>query len=103
MLLILVVVILRFRINEHFDAFEVLVGIFLTVKNHKMKNYLIPLKTRLFTTIGLLCFSVMSFAQGLDIDIDINEKEWYENPWIYVGAAAFIIILVLLTRKRKTS
>ena len=36
----------------------------------------------------------------LDIDVDIDKKEWYEQPWAWVvGAAVFILILVALLRR----
>lgn len=48
--------------------------------------------------------SFATYAQdgGLDIDVNIGEPEWYQQPWVWiVGAAIFILILVALLRKRK--
>lgn len=51
----------------------------------------------------LLCAALLmnfsAFAQ-LDVDIDLGKPEWYENPLVWVGAAAFLLILVLLLRKK---
>lgn len=44
-------------------------------------------------------FSAMAQDGGLDIDVDINRKEWYEEPWAWVvGAAVFILLLVAILR-----
>ncbi|WP_339866634.1 hypothetical protein [uncultured Algoriphagus sp.] len=51
-----------------------------------------------------MLFSVVAFAQdgGLDIDVNIGKKEWYQQPWAWViGGAVFVLILVALLRKRK--
>ena len=37
----------------------------------------------------------------LDIDIDVNRTEWYENPWLWVGVAAFVSIVLLIARRPK--
>ena len=38
---------------------------------------------------------------GLDIDVNIGQESavWYANPWIWVGVAAFILLLVLAMRR----
>lgn len=43
------------------------------------------------------------FAQekGLDIDIDINKKEWYEQPWAWVAGGAVLLLLIVLLSRRK--
>jgi len=56
-----------------------------------------------FATFILLSFySISVFAQDKGIDIDINvkkEKEWYQNPIVWViGGAVFILLLVALLR-----
>jgi hypothetical protein len=58
--------------------------------------------------IAILVFNLMalaSFAQDKGIDIDINvkkEKEWYQQPWVWVvGAAVFILLLVAILRGGK--
>lgn len=54
--------------------------------------------------IGILFFSVLSFAQdkGADVNVDINKgggSNWYSSPWVWiVGAALFILLLVALLR-----
>ena len=62
--------------------------------------------SRTFFFLLIQFFGVLTFAQdkGLDIDIDVNKKgsgDWYSNPWVLVGGAAFIIILVLAMRSKK--
>lgn len=44
------------------------------------------------------------FAQekGLDIDIDINKKEWYEQPWAWVAGGAVLLLLIVLLSRRKS-
>lgn len=51
----------------------------------------------------LMLVSVLTFAQekGLDIDIDVNKEndQWYNNPWAWViGGAVFILLLVAIVR-----
>ncbi len=54
--------------------------------------------------LGILFFSVLSFAQdkGADVNVDINKgggSNWYSSPWVWiVGAALFILLLVALLR-----
>ena len=57
------------------------------------------------TSLWLLttCISAFAIAQekGLDIDIDINKKKWYEEPWaLVVGGAVVLVLIVLAVRKR---
>ena len=47
----------------------------------------------LFTTISL-------YAQGLDVDIDIGEPEWYENIYLWIGVVVVLLLVLLLTRRR---
>ncbi len=55
-----------------------------------------------FALMASFLLSLQTFAQGELIDIDINagKQEWYENPWVYVGVAAFILILVLIAKRK---
>ena len=60
-------------------------------------------KVAVLAILGVL-ISFQIFAQdgGLDVDIDIGKTEWYEQTWVWVvGAAAFILILVALLRRKK--
>jgi hypothetical protein len=60
-------------------------------------------KIAALTVLGVL-ISIQIFAQdgGLDIDIDLGKPEWYEQPWVWVvGAAAFILILVAVVRRKR--
>ena len=56
---------------------------------------------------GMLMFAALSnlvlFAQnkGLDIDIDINKKEWYEQTWVLVTGGAVLLLLIVLAARRK--
>ena len=56
-----------------------------------------------FSAFIVLCFfSVLTFAQEKGVDVDINVKKesaWYQNPVVWVVAAAvFILLLVALLR-----
>ena len=51
-------------------------------------------------------FSILSlstFAQdGLDIDINLDTREWYENPLVWViGGLVLLLLVVLLSRGKK--
>ena len=49
-------------------------------------------------------FSLKLFAQdkGVDVDININKGQWYQQPWVWiVGGAVFILLLVALLRSNK--
>ena len=56
---------------------------------------------------GMLILAALSnivlLAQnkGLDIDIDINKKEWYEQTWVLVTGGAVILLLIVLAFRRK--
>ena len=59
--------------------------------------------SRTFFFLLIQFFALLTFAQekGLNIDVDVNKKgsgDWYTSPWVWVGGAAFIIILVLALR-----
>jgi len=53
-----------------------------------------------------ICSSVLILAQETKkVDIDVNTKgdNWYASPWVWiVGVAVFILLLVALTRGRRT-
>lgn len=67
-----------------------------------MKKSIANTGTKLLTTLALLFLSIVSFAQDLDIDVDLNkDDEWYKNPMYLVGIAAFVIILVIVSRATK--
>jgi hypothetical protein len=57
--------------------------------------------------MAMIIFSLLSLYgmaqdKGLDIDIDIHKKAWYEQPWAWViGAAVFILLLVAILRGGK--
>ena len=54
----------------------------------------------LLATAAVL-LSTLARAQGdALIDIDIDKTEWYENPILWVGVAAFFIILIVMTRRK---
>lgn len=64
-----------------------------------MKKLTQTFQVKLAIIMALLIAQANLFAQ-IDIDIDLGKKEWYENPWVWVGVAAFLLILVLLGRKK---
>ena len=71
-----------------------------TNKTKLMKN----LKSNVFSGKFMVLFAALfmnfsAFAQ-LDVDIDLGKEQWYENPLVWVGVAAFLLILVLLLRKK---
>jgi hypothetical protein len=38
-----------------------------------------------------------ALAQPVDIDIDLNNDEWYEEPvWIAIGGLAVVLLIVVL-------
>ncbi len=52
----------------------------------------------------MLLFTMKLFAQdkGIDVDINVNKGEWYQQPWVWVvGGAVFILLLVALLRSGK--
>lgn len=69
-----------------------------------MKNQLKKYTQSLSLFLMTMLFSVVAFAQdgGLDIDINVGKKEWYQQPWAWViGGALFVLILVALLRKKR--
>ena len=52
------------------------------------------------TAAAALLLSSVAGAQDALIDIDIDKTEWYENPILWVGVAAFFILLIVLTRRK---
>jgi hypothetical protein len=51
---------------------------------------------------ALTSLRLLAQNKGLDIDIDVNKKEWYEQPWAMItGGAIILILIVLAVRKRK--
>ena len=40
-------------------------------------------------------------AQDALINIDIDRTEWYENPYLWAGVLAFIVILIVVTRRKR--
>ena len=52
----------------------------------------------------MLLFALKLFAQdkGVDVDINVNKGEWYQQPWAWiVGGAVFVLLLVALLRSGK--
>lgn len=52
----------------------------------------------------LVSFILKAQEKGLDVDINVNKHDnnWYQQPWVWIVAAAvFILLLVALTRGRK--
>jgi hypothetical protein len=64
--------------------------------------------TKYVTKVGILCISILSTLalkaqeKGLDIDIDINKKEWYEQTWVLVTGGAIVLILIVLAVRKKS-
>lgn len=58
---------------------------------------------RTLTVLAFSLFSVVAFAQdGLDIDINLDTREWYENPLVWViGGLVLLLLVVLLSRGKK--
>ncbi|WP_116127484.1 hypothetical protein [Lewinella sp. IMCC34183] len=52
------------------------------------------------TTLVIVALSAVAQAQDALIDIDIDKTEWYENPILWIGVAAFFIILIVVTRRK---
>lgn len=60
-------------------------------------------KNALLTTLLLLCTTIIGFAQDgklLDIDVDINKGEWYEQPWVWAVAVGILVLGVLIGRRK---
>lgn len=47
----------------------------------------------------LLFLNTVAKAQ-IDIDIDLNDNEWYEDPKVWIGVAIFLVILAFIARGR---
>ena len=63
-----------------------------------MKNQIQP-KVASFLAFFLVSFAALAQdGKLLDIDIDVNKNEWYENPYIWIGVAIFIVLLVAVSR-----
>jgi len=65
-------------------------------------------KTIHFSLLSLIISMIGLVAKaqdkGLDIDINVDKKQWYEQPWAWVvGAAIFILLLVAILRGGKKS
>lgn len=54
----------------------------------------------LLTCLFTIAAAGLIHAQDPLIDIDIDKSEWYENPILWVGIAAFFILLIVLTRRK---
>lgn len=66
-----------------------------------MKDQLIKLNKHFTSIIAMLLIALSSTAQDgelLDIDIDVNKNEWYENPYVWVGVGVFILLAILFSR-----
>lgn len=37
---------------------------------------------------------------GLDVDITVDNPAWYQNVYLWIGIAAFVIIIALIARGR---
>lgn len=67
-----------------------------------MKNSIQKVSNKFLLALTLLFLSVATFAQDLDIDIDLNkDDEWYKNPTYLIGIGVFIVLLVLVIRMTK--
>jgi hypothetical protein len=64
--------------------------------------------TKYVTKTGILFLAILSTLllkaqeKGLDIDIDINKKEWYEQTWVLVTGGAIVLILIVLAVRKKS-
>ncbi len=60
------------------------------------------MKYTILTCLMLLSTMLLPIrAQDALIDIDIDKTEWYENPYLWLGIAAFVTILIVVTRRKK--
>jgi len=64
-----------------------------------MKNLISSVSNKMALIFAMLFLQVSAFAQ-IDVDIDLGKDEWYENPMIWVGVAVFLLVLVLLGRRK---
>jgi hypothetical protein len=62
---------------------------------------------RLIKRVSFLLLAVVAtlttFAQekGLDVDIDVNKNDsnWYQQPWVWiVGVAVFVLLLAAILK-----
>ena len=58
------------------------------------------LKSSLTAFALTFLIAVASAQDDALIDIDIDKTEWYENPILWIGVAAFFIILIVVTRRK---
>lgn len=66
-----------------------------------MKKHILLLVCALYS---LLLPAQETDANQIDVNISTNNESWYASPWLWiVGAALFILLLVALTRDRKSS
>lgn len=65
-----------------------------------MTNYLTKAALFLLGTLSTLALSAQE--KGLDIDIDINKKEWYEQTWVLITGGAVVLILIVLAVRKKS-
>ncbi len=64
------------------------------------------ISSKFLAVLALCIFSVISFAQDKDINVDLNVDkggdDWYKQPWVWVVAGAiFILLLVAMLRGGK--
>ena len=67
-----------------------------------MRKYI----NQLLCFVASLAVSTNLIAQDLDIDIgsdgiSISTQEWYENPYVWAGALAVIVLAILVSRRKK--
>lgn len=74
----------------------------------KLKHMTIlkTISSKFLAVLALCIFSVISFAQDKDINVDLNVDkggdDWYKQPWVWVVAGAiFILLLVAMLRGGK--
>lgn len=67
-----------------------------------MKKIFLSLLIALYSTL-LLAQEGQTKNVNIDINADGGGGNWYASPWVWVvGAAVFILLLVALTRGRRT-
>ena len=58
---------------------------------------------KLFLSVLPMILGLITFAQGVKIEVK-KETQWYASPYAWiVGGAIFILILVALLRGRKSN
>lgn len=68
--------------------------------NNQLSNLIQP---RIASLLALLLISFGAFAQDgklLDIDIDLDKEEWYEQPWVWALVAVVLVGGILIGRKK---